>query len=196
MYRDVGGVTLDGFCTNMDRNFERVYNSIITVQSGELRLTREYMKFYGFHKPKTDLPPSTRKAVFYDSVWKRYHLDRLGSDHFELAQYLFATLVVHEINLVPKLRELLNLLLPEGYSNLEPSNSLCKLARENLDAYLLWKPGGVDEKSGMDILLSLLESHLRLVFVTKMGSLPDKEDDVHHWLQLRHRGRHEINPTF
>ena len=200
MYRTFSGVPVNGFYNNMDRNFEKVYAAVLRAREGELRLTKPYMRYYGYHHHSvSDVPISKRKEIIYDSVWRRLHFYLFKSSHFDVFCYIFAVEVLFGVNLLPELHSILNGVLPEDYPELVPQDKVTPELVDHLDAYLLWKTGKIpteqDFMPGNTVLILLLEAHLIVAFTKRATSKPGGDDELHRWIQVRQGDPYAIKPT-
>lgn len=176
----------------MDRNFERVYQLMVKSVQGELRLTKDFMNYYGYHEAKTDLLPEQRKQVYFCSIWHRFKMDLFRSSHQEVSLYLFAAKAIFNINLIPYLNEALNALLPETHSDLPIQGWVSSETVEHLEAYLLWKV----EDGALERLLVILEAGLIREMVLRSINKPDGEDFLFDWLVCRQGDKYAIKPQF
>lgn len=183
----------------MDRNFERVFAAMVRSVRGELRLTKDFMSYYGYHESKTDLLPMQRRDVYRYSIWQRFEMDRFRKEHFEVALYLFAAKAIFNVNLIPYLNEALNALLSDTYEELRIEGMVSKGTVEHLDAYLLWKSEGGEKlklDDAFDRLLVILEAGLIREMVLRSIGKPDGEDFLFEWLLCREGDKYAIKPTF
>lgn len=185
----------------MDRNFEKVYSTIIRHRGGLPRLTREYLNYYGFHfQSDEDIPAPRRKLIIYESVWRRFNYDLFKSDHVKIASYLVSVELLFNVNLIPSLYLVLNSVLPEGYKTLNPKDVVTQELVEYLDAYLLWKsdvlPTEKPFTEGVEVIKYLLEAHLTVIIAEDAAIIPGREDYLHRWIDARRSDTNAIKPSF